>query len=116
MSLLLSWLFLSFSVWGTSLIVPGFRLKEGPSNAIVVAAMFGVLNATLGVVLFHMIGLSTLLLGYLLAFVTRTIVSAIVLVVVDKLSDRLKIESFFDALQAAISIGVAGAIGDWIAR
>lgn len=114
--LLISWLILSCSVWLTSKVVPGFELEEGFGNAVLIAAMFGVLNATLGFVLFHLIGITTLFIGYILAFVTRAIVSAIVLTIVDKMSDKLKIESFPVAIASGIAISIGGAIGDWIAR
>lgn len=116
MSLLTSWLILSAAVWVTSKVVPGFVLEDGIGNAFVVAAMFGILNATLGFALFHLIGITTLLIGYLLAFATRALVSAIVLIVVDKMSDRLTIESFPVAFASGIAISVGGAIGDIIAR
>ena len=116
MGLLVSWLILSCSVWVTAKVVPGFELEEGFGNAVVIAALFGVLNATLGFVLFHMIGIGTLFIGYLLAFVTRAFVSAIVLTIVDKMSDRLKIESFPIAIASGIAISIGGAVGDWVAR
>ena len=55
MGLLVSWLILAASVWVTSKVVPGFELREGFGNALMIAGLFGVLNATLGFVLFHVI-------------------------------------------------------------
>ncbi len=112
MGTLISWLILSLAVWLTALILPGFRLKEGVTNAVVIAALFGVLNATLGFVLFHMIGIGTLFIGYLLAFATRTLVSAVVLTVVDAMSDRLKIDGFGWALAASICMSLIGTAGE----
>ena len=47
MSLLLSWLILSFAVWLTATILPGFHVKSFGS-AILVAALFGILDFLLG--------------------------------------------------------------------
>ncbi len=116
MSMLVSWLVLSAAVWVTALIVPGFRLREGVGNAILVAALFGVLNATLGFVLFHMIGIGTLFIGYLLAFATRLFVTAVVLKVVDAMTDRLTIDSFPMALAAGLSMSLLGTVAEWLIR
>ena len=43
MSLILSWLILSLAVWITAMLLPGFHVKSFTS-AIIVAAIFGVLN------------------------------------------------------------------------
>src|SRR5262245_62111958 len=43
MSLILSWLILSFAVWVTDAVLPGFHVKS-PKSALLVAAIFGVLN------------------------------------------------------------------------
>jgi steroid 5-alpha reductase family enzyme len=47
MSLLISWLILSISVWIAASIVPGVQVK-GFGGAIVVAAIFGILNWAIG--------------------------------------------------------------------
>ncbi len=114
MSWLVCWLILSATVWLTSKLMPGFELREGFSNALIVAAMFGVLNATLGYLLFHIIGISTLFIGYMLAFVTRTLVSAAVLMLVDKLTDRLHIDGCVTALFASVVVGISGAFSDLV--
>src|SRR5882672_12234819 len=49
--MLLSWLILSFAVWLTARILPGFRLA-GFGDAVVVAAIFGLLNLFIGWLLF----------------------------------------------------------------
>lgn len=93
MNLIFSWLLMAVSVWVTALILPGFKVK-GLWGAIVVAALFGVLNFFLGWLLFVMIGLGTLGLGFLLAFITRAVVDAIVLKLVDAMTSKLEIRSF----------------------
>jgi putative membrane protein len=47
LEILLSWLILSFAVWVTAAVLPGFHIKSFGST-IVVAAVFGILNLLIG--------------------------------------------------------------------
>lgn len=109
MGLLLSWLMLTIVVLLTAAIVPGFSVR-GVWGALIVAALFGALNLLLGWVIFVAIGLGTLGLGFLLAFLTRWIADAIVLKIVDAMSDSLTIVSFGRAFLAAIVISGLGTL------
>jgi putative membrane protein len=115
MELLLSWLVLSFAFWLTAVILPGFEVR-GVGGAIVVAAIFGALNWLLGFLLFVVIGLGTLGLGFLLAFITRWIVMAILLKLTDAVTDRLTIRSFGVAFLAALLMSAFGALGEYVVR
>lgn len=115
MSLILSWLILSLAVWVTSAILPGFRVKS-PASALLVAAVFGVLNYLLGWVLFAIFSVATLGIAWLLAFITRWIINAILLVITDKLTDHLKIDSFGWALAGALVMSLVGTLGEWVVR
>ncbi len=115
MSLLLSWAILSLAVWFTAVILPGFHVKSAGS-AIVVAALFGVLNFFLGWIFFMLLGLATLGLGFLLAFITRWIVNAILLALVDGLTDHLTIDGFRWALGGALLMSVLGSVGEALVR
>ncbi|MET0412734.1 MAG: phage holin family protein [Polyangiaceae bacterium] len=114
MGLLLSWLVLSVSVWLTALILPGFEIRGGFWGAIKVAAVFGLLNWLIGWLLFVIIGIGTLGIGFLLAFLTRWIVSAILLKVTDSLSSSIKIESFGRAFLAALLMSAIGTLAEWV--
>lgn len=111
MNIIITWLVLSLAVWVTSLIVPGFKVR-GVGGALAVAAIFGVLNWLIGWLLFVVIGLGTLGLGFLLAFLTRWIVNAILLEITDALSDKLEIKSFGWALIAALVMSLVGTVGE----
>jgi putative membrane protein len=111
MHLIITWLVLSLAVWVTSLVVPGFKVR-GFGGALAVAAIFGVLNWLIGWLLFVVIGLGTLGLGFLLAFLTRWIVNAILLEITDALSDKLEIRSFGWALIAALVMSLVGTVGE----
>jgi putative membrane protein len=115
MQLLISWLSLSLALFVTSLLVPGFRIA-GPKGALVVGAVFGVLNWAIGWLLFGIIGISTLFIGFIFAFVTWWIVNAIILKITDALSDSLSIDRFSTALVASAVLSLVSAVERWLLR
>ena len=115
MNLILSWLILSIAVWVTDAVLPGFHVKS-PKSALLVAAIFGLLNFLLGWLLFALFTVATLGIAWLLAFITRWIINAILLVITDKLTDHLKIDSFGWALAGAFVMSLVGTIGEWLVR
>ncbi len=80
-----------------------------------VAAIFGVLNFRLGV-LFALFSVATLGIAWLLAFITRWIINAILLVITDKMTDHLKIDGFGWALGGALVMSLVGTVGEWLVR
>lgn len=115
MELLLSWLILSFAVWVTDAVLPGFHVKSFGS-AVLVAAVFGILNFLLGWLLFAVFTVLTLGIALLLAFITRWIINAILLVLTDKLTNHLTIDSFGWALGGALMMSLIGTLGEWLVR
>jgi putative membrane protein len=115
MSLLISWLVLTVAVWITAMVLPGFHVKSF-GDAIVVALFVGLLNFLLGWLFFTAFTIVTLGLAWLLAFLTRWIINAIILKLADSMTDRLKIDSFGWALGGALMISVIGSVMDWIIR
>lgn len=115
MDLLLSWLILSFAVWLTAAVLPGFHVKSFGS-AILVAAVFGVLNFLLGWLLFAVFTVATLGIAWLLAFITRWIINAILLKLTDALTDQLSIDSFGWALGGALMMSLIGTVGEALVR
>ena len=115
MSLLISWLILSVAVWATAAVLPGFKVKDFKS-AIIVALIFGLLNALLGWFLFAVLTIATLGLAWLLAFLTRWLINAVLLMLTDRLTDHLKIESFGTALLGALVISVVSSIVSMVLR
>lgn len=115
MSLILSWLILSLAVWVTAMLLPGFHVK-GFTSAIVVAAIFGVLNFLLGWLFFTVFAIATLGIAVLLAFITRWIINTILLKLTDALTDHLTIDSWKDALLGALVMSVLGTLGEWLVR
>jgi putative membrane protein len=113
MELLISWLVLTFAVFVTAEALPGFHVKDFKS-ALFVAAIYGVLNAFLGSIIFGVLTIATLGLAYLLSFITVWFVNAIMLTLTDKLTDKLTIDSFGWALGGAFMISLMSNIGIWL--
>jgi putative membrane protein len=111
--ILLSWLILSVAVWLTAVLLPGFHVRSFGS-AFIVAAIVGVTNLLLGWLLFAVFTVLTLGLAWLLAFITRWIIDAIILVLVDKFTDRLKIDGFGWALAGAFVMSAIGTLAQWL--
>lgn len=115
MGLLLSWLLMSAAFWLTSQLLSGFEVK-GFKGAIWVAAIFGVINWLIGWLLFFILGIVSLGIGFLLAFITRWIVNAILLKVTDSLSSNLRVKDFPTALLGALLLSLFATAGQWVAR
>ncbi len=112
MTLILSWLILSLAVWVTAAVLPGFHLKS-TGSALLVAAIFGVLNFFLGWLFFAVFTIATLGLAWLLAFITRWVINAILLKITDAFTDHLTIDGFGWALGGALMMSVLGTAGEW---
>lgn len=113
MQLIVSWLSLSFTLWITAMIVPGFRVN-GLRGALIVGAICGVLFWALSGPLYALIGISTFFIGFLFSFITKLVVSAILLKLADALSDNLTIDSFGSAFIGALVLTIVGMVGGWI--
>jgi putative membrane protein len=113
LQILLSWLVLSAAFWITAQVLPGFRLPDF-QGALRVSALFGVINWFIGWLLFVVLGVMSLGIGFLLAFLTRWIVNAILLKVTDAVSKSLSIDSFATALWGALLISALGTLGQTI--
>lgn len=113
MTLLLSWLILSVAVWVTAAVLPGITVRSF-GGAIWAAAIFGVLNALLGWLLFTVFTVATLGLAWLLAFLTRWVINAILLLLTGKLTDALEVRSFGSALLGALVMSATGTFLQWL--
>lgn len=111
MEFLLAWLVLALGVFAAAKMIPGVSVPDF-WDAVVVAAIFGVLNFFLGWLLYVFLGLATLGIGFLLGFITRLIVNAILLKFTDALTDRMTIKGFGNAVLASLVISVVGILAD----
>lgn len=113
-AIIISWLILSAAFFLTAQLLSGFEVKGGVRGALLVAALFGVVNWLIGWLLFVLIGVASLGIGFLLAFLTRWLVNAILLKVIDAVSDSLNIKGFKTALLGALLISLFGTVGQWL--
>jgi putative membrane protein len=104
---------LSFSVWVAAAILPGIKVRTF-WDTIVVSIIFGLVNFFLGWLLFVFIGVATLGLGFVFFFLTRLVVSALMLMLTSALTDRLTVRHFGWALAGALVIAVLSAIAERI--
>lgn len=114
MSLLISWCVLTFSFVVASKLIEGFELKGSLGSHFFVAALFALFHAVLGRALFLAIGIGTLGIGFFLAFITRLVATAIVLKLVDAMTDKLKVKSFGTAFVAALVMSVTAAVTEGV--
>lgn len=115
MDLLLRWAALSVAIWLTARILPGFQVRDAKS-AVLIAAVLGVLHFFVGKVLFFLIGIGTLGLGFLLGFVTRWLVTALLLSLTDSLMDSLTLKNFRTALLGAALMTVLSTLAGSLAN
>lgn len=113
MSILISWAVLTLGLFVASKVLDGMEIKGGIGSHLVVSALFGIVNAVLSGPLFVALGIATLGIGFLLSFVTRLVVSALLLMLVDKVSDRLKVKTFGTAVLAALVVSVVGTLSEY---
>lgn len=99
---------LTFSIFVAAKVLDGMEVKGGLGSHLLVAAAFGVLNFLLGWLVFAALGLMTLGLGFVFAFITRWIVTAAMLSLTSKVTSRLKLRGFGTALVASLIMSVVG--------
>lgn len=114
-TLLISWLVLSTAFWITARVLPGFHIRSF-GGAIIVAAIFGIINALLGWLFFGILTIATLGIAYLLSFITRWFINAIFLSVTAALSKNLRIDGFRWSLLGSLMISIIAAVIDWALR
>lgn len=113
MDFLISWLILTLGILAAAKLLPGVQVADFWA-AVIVAAIFAVLNYLLGWLIFGFLGFATLGIGFLLAFLTRLVVNAILLKLTAAMSDRITIQGFSNAFLAALIISVVGMLADAI--
>ena len=113
--MLKTWFIYSLAMWLTANFLPGFSVK-GFWGALKVAALFGILNFLIGWFIYVVLGIVSLGLGFLFAFVTRTLVNAILLKLTDAMSDSLDIKGFIPAIVGALSISFIGGVAEAVMR
>ncbi len=112
MAILIAWLSAAVGLWIAANVLSGVRLASF-TDALWAGALLGVLQWALHWLIFVALGLATLGLGFLLWFVTRWIASALVILLTSRLSSRLHVDGFFNALVTAFIVAAAGSVVRW---
>ncbi len=116
LSIVVSWLTIAFGLWVADKVLEGLEITGGALSYLLVAAVFGTLSFLLGWLIYAILGLATLGIGFLLSFITKIIVAAILLKVADVMSSRLRIASFKVALIAAVIMALINTVAEAVIR
>lgn len=111
--ILIAWATAALGLWVATKLLRGVRLAS-PGDAIWAGALLGVLQWALSGPLFVALGIGTLGIGFLLFFVTRWIVAALVVLLTSKLSSRLEVDGFFSALITSFIVAATGSVVRWL--
>jgi putative membrane protein len=113
LDLLIAWVVFALSVYAVAAILPGVRVG-GVGSSFVVAAVFGLLNVLVGWLLFVVLGIATLGLGFVFTLVTRWVVTSILLKITDALLSSFYIRDFFPT--ALIAGGLIALLSTFLER
>ena len=108
-SILASWAAATLGLWAASKVLSGVHLASF-GDAIWAGALLGVLQWALYWPLFVALGLGTFGIGFFLFFITRWVVSALVILLTAALSTRLTVRGFWNALVTAFIVAAAGSL------
>lgn len=114
MSLLIIWIVTAVAFVVAAALIPGVHMKKGIGTALLVAAVYGVFSVLISWLLWTVLTIGTLGLALLLGFITKFIVAAIVLKIVDVAMDSLRIDGFINAILAALVIAGTTTVADWL--
>ncbi len=116
MGLLYAWLTVTLGLWVSDLLIKDFRIVGGIGSFLLLGAVVGILHFLLGWLLFVVLGIATLGIGFLLSFITKIVVTAIVLKFADGLSTRFSINGFLPAVLAACLMALVSSGVEWLTR
>lgn len=116
MALVISWAVVTISLWAAAQLLDGMTIKGGVVGHFLAAGVFGLLHVLVGWLLFLFLGVATLGLGFVFAFVSRLVVMAILLKVTSAFSSKLTVQSFGTALIAALIMSVVSGVSEYALR
>ena len=108
-NILIAWAAATLGLWLSANVLRGVRLAS-LGDAVWAGALVGILQWSLTGPIFVLLGIGTLGIGFLLWFLTRWVAAALVILLASKLSSRLDIDGFFNALITAFIIAAMGSI------
>jgi uncharacterized membrane protein YvlD (DUF360 family) len=107
--ILVSWSAATLGLWLAGNTLRGVRIGSF-SDALWAGALLGVLQWALSGPLFVALGIGSIGLGFLLWFLTRWVVAALIVLLTSKLSSRLSVDGFWNALVTAFIVSVMGVV------
>jgi uncharacterized membrane protein YvlD (DUF360 family) len=112
MHILVGWASATLGLWIASNVLRGVRLSSF-GDAVWAGALLGVLQWALSTPIFVMLGIGTLGIGFLFWFLTRWVAAALVVLIASKLSSRLEVRGFFNALVTSFLVAAMGSVVRW---
>lgn len=113
LTILIGWATATLGLWIASKALGGVTLASF-ADAVWAGALFGVLHWMLSGPLFVLLGIGSLGLGFLFAFITRWVTTALLVLLAASISKRLQVRSFLDALVTAFIIAATGTVVRWL--
>lgn len=110
-ALLVSWALAAAALLLADRLFEGVRLRGDFADALWVAACFSLLSFLLSWLIFGLLGIVTLGIGFLFSFITQLVTAAIVVRLTSALSSRFSVSGFAPALGTAVLLALAGEIG-----
>ena len=105
-----TWLSLAVAIGLTAWLLPGMDVNGGFFALLVIAAVFGLINAVIG----RIVKLLTLPLTLMTLGLFSLVVNAVMLLLTDRWVDRLDIDGFLTALAATLLISLFSTVAQWL--
>ena len=109
-ALLVSWALSAAALILASRLFQGVRLKGDFADALWIAAGYAILSFFLSWLIFGLLGVITLGVGFVFHFVTQLVTAAIVLKLTSAMSSRFDIVGFIPAVGTAVLLAIASEI------
>lgn len=106
--ILITWAALTAAMWVAAGLLPSMEIRGGVKSHLLVSASFGLFMLATGWIFHLALGVLGVGLSFVLGFVARVVVGAIVLKLTDAVSDRLRVEGMGTAVLASLVISVVG--------
>jgi uncharacterized membrane protein YvlD (DUF360 family) len=110
LAFIVSWALAAAALLVADRLFDGVKLDGDFLTALAVAAGFSILQLLFGWILFVLLGIATLGIGFIFHFALQLVCAAFILKLTSALSRRFSIKGFFPALGTAILLAVAGEI------
>jgi putative membrane protein len=110
--ILLTWLIVAVALAVTAWIFSGIEINGGFGSLLIVALVFGLVNALLGPIA----RLLTFPLIILTLGLFAWVINALLLLLTDWISDRLEVDGFWTALWGALVISIVTSVLDFVLR